>query len=88
MKKIGVPWSEIASSRSQELQMRFSEINRWREQQHDAGKPSEMENYFRAHGLCFACQSTGTDPRPVGWDGAVGLFLECRHCGGTGRLNH
>ena len=87
MRTIGRPWSEIASSRSEELYKRLPEIELWRKQQDDAGQPSELENFFRAHGLCFACESTGTDPRPVGWDGEVGLFRKCKHCAGTGRTN-
>jgi hypothetical protein len=88
MKKPGKPWSEIASARSQALHNRLPEIKLWREQQDGAGKPSELEDFFRAHGLCLACESTGTDLCPVGWDGDVGLFVECKHCGGTGRVTY
>ena len=86
MKRVGKPWSEHAAARRCELHSRSDEIKRWRENEHAAGRPSSLEDYFRAHGLCFVCEATGMDPRPVGWDGDVALFLECKRCAGTGKF--
>ena len=80
------PWSQIASERYQELQRRLPEVKKWREQEHDAGRPSGLEDFFNVHGLCFTCKTTGTRLDPVDWDGGTPLFEECPVCGGTGKL--
>lgn len=87
MKRQGKPWSERAVARSREIHSKLEEFNSWREQEEWAGRPAGLEDYFRVHGFCFVCQGTGMDPRPIGWDGDVALFSECKLCGGTGKTN-
>lgn len=81
-----MPWSHAASERDQELHRRAPEIKSWREKQQNAGRPSGLEDFFRAHGLCFSCKATGTDLTPVGWEGETPLYEPCQVCCGTGRL--
>ena len=81
----GCPWSEIAGDRGQEIHRRIPEIKKWREEEFEAGRPSELEDFFRAHNLCFACKATGVKPDPVAWEGDIALYIKCEVCGGTGR---
>ena len=83
----GVRWNETKGAASGGIHKRIFEIKQWREQEHNAGRPSGLEDWFRAHELCFACKSSGTDPSPTGWDGDFPLFSDCETCGGTGRFN-
>ncbi len=80
------PWSELAQTRFQAYQARLPEIKKWREQEHAAGRPSGLEDFFCAHRLCFACKTTGTRLDPVDWDGETPLFEQCPVCSGTGKL--
>jgi hypothetical protein len=82
----GSRWSETKGAKSEGIHKGIFEIKRWREQEHEAGRPSGLEDYFRARGLCFVCQSSGTDPRPTGRDGDTPLFSDCEVCGGTGKI--
>jgi len=52
-----------------------------REQQQDAGKDSSMAAFYRAHGLCPACQGRGEV------NSGRQLEPDCRDCGGTGLLD-
>jgi len=83
----GSLWSETKGAKSGGIQPRILEIRRWREQEQNAGRPSGLEDWFRIHGLCFACKSGGTDPNPTGWDGDTPLFSDCAVCGGTGKTS-
>jgi hypothetical protein len=80
------PWSKLTDTRYQAFQDSAPEIKRWRTEEHKAGRPSGLEDFFRAHGLCFACKTTGTRLSPVGWDGETPLYEQCPVCGGTGTL--
>ena len=80
------PWSELDQTRFQAYQDRLPEIKRWRAEEHKAGRPSGLEDFFRAHGLCFACKTTGTKLPPVAQDGETPLYEQCPVCGGTGTL--
>jgi hypothetical protein len=82
----GSPWSERKGAKTGGIHPLVHEIRHWREQEYDAGRPSGLEDYFRAHGLCFACKSSGTDPNATGLDGDVRLYSDCEVCGGTGKL--
>ena len=87
MSRLGSPWSELARARNQEFQSRLPEIKIWRERENSAGRPSGLEDFFRAHDLCFACRTTGTNLSQVGWDGEIPLFAQCEVCSGTGKVN-
>jgi hypothetical protein len=81
----GSRWSEIANKRDRELLRRIPEIKLWREEENNAGRPSSLEDFFRAHGLCFTCKATGTRLDPVEWEGETSLYKQCPACDGTGK---
>jgi|HubBroStandDraft_5_1064220.scaffolds.fasta_scaffold228111_2 hypothetical protein len=65
---------------------RFSveEVKDWRQRELTAGRPSGMEDFYRAHSLCWSCRSRGYNPTPVDTAGNLPLFEECEACRGTG----
>jgi DnaJ-class molecular chaperone len=72
---------------------RMQEVKAWRTREFDAGKPSALKDYFRAHGFCSHCHGVGLAMnedgmgyKAVGWDGDMQLFEECGFCGGSGTL--
>lgn len=62
-------------------------IKHWREQEHAAGRPSGLEDFYHAHDLCWACRATGVSVNPIDWDGEKRFFESCPVCGGTGKLS-
>jgi hypothetical protein len=94
----GRPWHEVASDKPFANEpfglagtvYTIQEIKSWREREHSAGRPSELEDFYRAQNLsytfCEACQSRGINVHPVDWDGDTPLFEQCEICGGTGKL--
>ncbi len=48
-------------------------VKAWREQEHDAGRPSGLEDFSRAHGLCSKCHANGNLVSGVRWVDATGL---------------
>jgi hypothetical protein len=34
-------------------------VKKWRASQHEAGRPSELDDFLRAHGLCVECGGEG-----------------------------
>jgi len=64
----------------------ITEIKSWRHQEQNAGRPSGIEDFYRAHSLCSACKTRGIAVSPVGWDGDIPLFEQCNVCSGTGKL--
>ncbi len=65
----------------------FAQIKIWRDLQILAGRPSGLLDYYRAHGLCIACQASGKRSTPVDWDGEVPLFEPCEVCAGAGKVS-
>lgn len=48
-------------------------VKQWRTEQMQAGKPSALEDFLRAHGLCIHCRSAGRNISGIRWwddDGA------------------
>lgn len=91
MTSIGRPWQELAQGRpfaNAPVAGGFTiqEVKSWREGELAAGRPSGLEDFYRAHDLCFACRSKGIRLSPIDWDGDVPLYEECEACGGTGKL--
>ena len=86
MNKRAKPWGQIANERYQDFQSRLPEVKKWRKREYDAERPSGLEDFFNAHGLCFLCKATGTRLDPVDFNGDTPLFEECPVCGGTGKL--
>jgi hypothetical protein len=94
----GRPWQEIARTKPfaneafglAGTMFSFQEIKSWREREHDAGRPSGLDDFYRSKQLgytfCEVCQSRGINVHPVGFDGDIPLFEECEICGGTGKL--
>ena len=64
----------------------IQKVREWREKEHNSGRPSSLEDFYRAHGLCFACRATGVGVSPVGFDGETPLFAVCQVCCGTAKL--
>lgn len=87
MNKRGKPYFELKRTDTGPIPFHsIEEVKHWREQEHNAGRPSGLDDFFRKHGLCLACKATGISVSPVGYDGDIPLFEQCEVCGGTGRL--
>lgn len=69
------------------LSERKYEVKHWREQEHTAGRPSGLEDFYHAHGLCWVCRATGISASPVDWDGEKRFYESCPVCGGTGKVS-
>jgi hypothetical protein len=73
----------------------WAEIKEWRTKEFEAGRPSGLDDFCRAHGLCPECCATGLarnangmGNRAIGWDGEVQLLEVCEVCAGTGKLTN
>jgi hypothetical protein len=62
------------------------QIQLWRKEEYDAGRPSALDDFYRAHKFRWACRSTGINPHAIDRDGETLLFEECESCNGTGRV--
>jgi hypothetical protein len=76
-------------------------IKEWRAAEFDAGRPSGLDDFYAAHGLCFDCDSEGV--QMIGWSEpanameskrAAQLKLEklpvyktCSTCSGSGKAD-
>jgi hypothetical protein len=45
----------------------IGQVKRWREEQNQAGKPSTLDDFCRAHGLCIHCGAEGKNIVGVRW---------------------
>jgi len=45
----------------------ISYIKQWRTLEHEAGRPSGLEDFFKAHGLCLGCRGAGRTVTGVWW---------------------
>jgi hypothetical protein len=66
-------------------------IKAWRATEFEAGRPSSLEDYFRANGFCIHCHGVGIalnekriGHKVLGWQGETPLFEKCEVCDGTG----
>ena len=48
-------------------------VRDWRERQHDAGSPSTLEDFSKAHGLCSDCRANGNFVVGVRWTDMSGV---------------
>jgi hypothetical protein len=48
-------------------------VKEWRAQQHEAGRPSGLDDFFRAHGMCHQCAGEGRLVTGVRWRDEEGL---------------
>ena len=93
MEHRGKLWREIANDKPFAIVpfglagtlFKGQEIKLWRTKELEAGRPSGLDDFYRAHHLCWACKSTGINPCAVDRDGDFLLFEECNICNGTGR---
>jgi DnaJ-class molecular chaperone len=90
--KHGVPFAGEYLKRYEANIRRVTEIKEWRTTELQAGRPSSLADYCRAHGLCAHCHGTGLALnkngmgfKAVGWNGETQLFEECEACGGSGQ---
>ena len=76
----------------------INDIKLWRKKQFDAGLPSEIEEFFRAHGLCVECLGEGVkqvglslpNEQELATAAKIGLsqlpfFEACPICKGSGK---
>ena len=42
-------------------------VKEWRTHEHEAGRPSALDDFFRAHGLCYQCRANGRLVTGVRW---------------------
>lgn len=66
----------------------LEKVKEWREKEDAEGRPSSLEAFYLAHGLCWACHATGIALAPVDWEGDVALYAKCEICGGTGKIGN
>lgn len=90
----GMPFEEARSKRIP-INASIQQIKDWRTNEAEAGRPSGLDDYCRAHGinLCAACMGEGVTRndnglgfKPVGWDGNTQLFERCPACEGKGQI--
>jgi hypothetical protein len=88
----GVPFSgEYADRWGPKGRGGLLQIKAWRATEFEAGRPSSLEDYFRANGFCVHCHGVGIalnengiGHKAVGWQGEIQLFEKCEVCDGTG----
>src|SRR5579859_2417370 len=51
----------------------FSQVKEWREREHEAGRPSGLNDFYRAHEICVACGGHGWFVIGVRWRDADGI---------------
>ena len=77
----------------------IEDIKRWRKAEYDAGRPSGLDAFFAAHGICSTCRGEGV--HMIGWSDPKGadeiraaedlnmeqlpVYEVCPQCRGTGR---
>ena len=48
-------------------------VKAWREREHDAGRPSGLEDFYRAHALCAECGGSGRKISGARWRDPSGV---------------
>jgi hypothetical protein len=77
---------------------KIQDIKHWREIEREAGRPSDLRDFYDAHGTCWACRGEGVCM--IGWSKPIGadeleaaealrieqlpLYAVCDKCGGSG----
>lgn len=84
MNRRGRRWNDIKHTSLEEHGVNIAAIKEWRKRESDSGRPSELIDFFRQHGLCHDCQCTGA--KIVDWDGEIPLWDTCVTCGGSGTV--
>jgi hypothetical protein len=51
----------------------LSQVKEWREKEHAAGRPSGLDDFYRAHSICVACGGHGWFIIGVRWRDADGI---------------
>jgi hypothetical protein len=51
----------------------IEQVKLWRAEQSQAGEPSSLEDFFRAHGLCFDCHAGGKNISGILWQDSSGV---------------
>ena len=73
---------------------RIQQCKKWRETESTAGRPSELADYFLAHGICPRCYGEGVEivdwikPRideETEYKGVSPLYDVCSLCSGSGK---
>lgn len=84
MKRRGSRWSDIKHTSLEEHGFSILAIKEWRKREHDAGRPSELIDFYSRHRLCYDCSSRGV--KMIGWDNELQLWNTCESCGGSGTV--
>jgi len=87
MNNTTTPLSNIAPETYELFNKRLAAVRQWRQEEWNAGQQTDLDQFFRSHGLCFDCKSTGIDLSPVWWSGDMPLFVPCPRCGGSGKAD-
>lgn len=51
----------------------IQQVKEWREREHEAGRTSALDDFYRAHGICVECGGHGTLVMGVCWRDADGI---------------
>lgn len=51
----------------------FSHVREWREKEYEAGRPSGLDDFYRAHGICVVCGGHGKLVLGVRWRDEDGI---------------
>jgi|SRR6185437_11493107 len=51
----------------------IQQVKEWREKENAAGRASELDDFFRAHGICVACEGQGKLAIGIRWRDEDGI---------------
>lgn len=63
----------------------LDDIRAWRKTQHEAGLPSDLNDYYKAHDICRRCGGGGTVLTYLGGASQPSGTVTCHVCKGSGR---
>src|SRR6185437_15695614 len=88
----GIPLAGEYLERLNARMQNLTAIKDWRAKAFEAGRPSGLADYYRAHGFCPSCRGMGLAVGErggfiaIGWDGSAQLYQKCRVCDGSGKI--
>jgi hypothetical protein len=84
----GKKWRDIFDQTTNLGKQGFSinVIKAWRTNEHEAGRPSSLEEFYKAHDICWDCRCLGFQITGYDESDKEQLFSVCPTCVGTGRV--
>jgi hypothetical protein len=84
----GKEWRDIFEQTTSLPKQGFSinAIKAWRAKECDAGRPSSLEDFYKAHSICRDCRYVGVQITGYNEEDKEQLFSPCVTCCGTGRV--